>query len=161
MYRALIAVWCVVIATTGSEVERSAYLLVKENVADCTSDVGIDSDCKFTHISCALVGVENGVCLFGVVGGCFDDFAVPEFKTNVFKTEAVLDGRGIVTDISVYAFFDGSGVNFTVGDIARTVAFDCGNTLIENVKSVSFARICTLSVLFIRLTSGCIASLIF
>ena len=126
MHRALVAVGCVVVTAPRGEVNRTAYLLVKEYVADCLGDVRIDADCKFADVSRAFVSVENGVRFLAVVGGCFDNLAVLKFEAHVLETESVFNRRGVVTYHAVDAVLDGRGVNFAVGNVASAVAFDCG-----------------------------------
>ena len=109
--------------------EAAADFLIKQRVLHRVQHIRIDADGKFAEIARALIGIQQCVDACGVVGGRLDDLAVLDLETDIFVGEALFLAEGIVGDHAVHRFFDRSGVDFAVRNVAASVAFDCRNAL--------------------------------
>ena len=87
-----ITVGCVVIAVAGSEVDAASNLFIEQDVVHGFCDIRVYADGKFTHISCAFVGVEDVFQTFFVVAVAVDDLPVFECEFYIFKCKAVVFG---------------------------------------------------------------------
>ncbi len=124
MYSGLVAVERVGIASPGSEVYRTAYLLVKEYVAHSLVYIRIDAERKLADVSCSVIGVEYRIDSLGIVRRRLDYLAVLEYETHVFELDTVLDGRNVIMYDAVDTVANGRGIHFAVGNIPKSAALD-------------------------------------
>ena len=94
--RRLVAVWCIFVAHARRKMEASADFFVEKSVLHRSQYIRIDADGEFAEVAGTLVSVEKGVDFFVVVGSRLDDFALFDFKADVFVGVALLFARSIV-----------------------------------------------------------------
>ena len=109
--------------------DAAGNLFVEQDVVHGLCDIRVYADGKFTHISCAFVGVEDVFQTFFVVAVAVDDFPVFECEFYIFKCKAVVFGRGVVSDNAVDGVANGGCVDFPVGNVAGAGAFHSRNVL--------------------------------
>ena len=78
--------------------ETPGDFLVEEDIAHGLFDLRIEADRELTDVAGAGVSVKNLVDSLGIVGCGFDDFTVVELKFHIVKSDALVNGRGVVTD---------------------------------------------------------------
>ncbi|MNO00674.1 hypothetical protein D3C81_2206080 [compost metagenome] len=77
----------------------------------------------------AVVGIQNLIQPHRIIAGGFNDFAVCKLEFHIFKSHAVIQGRSVIADRSVYGVADRGAVNLTVRNVFLSGAFLRTNSL--------------------------------
>src|SRR3981081_803719 len=80
-------------------------------------------------IACSRVRIEDVVQLFRLVARRLNNLPATEVESNSVEARALINRRGVETDVSLDRVFHGSGKNLAIGNIAVATANNRRNSL--------------------------------